>query len=441
MKYYLGILLIIMLFVNTLNVELKGIKKTSKAKRGNIVKGRSKTKSKKQMKKAKSKKQMKKIKSYPKKKKESHNSFGSQVDLNVLIRFKFAKYGSNVLAGFVSGVLVAFYNNQYEILSKQEDSQIVVNNHINCIQKELNSIFGNEQVETTFENKFIFGGLYPMNKQLKNYFVFTHQYKMLSRKNHLTRIVRRLKEITGTFEKIKKHKLKKTNLRILFTRRYTRRNPKSVRKNSKSRSKSSKSNRQTSKSNSKNSKRSKKAIKQKLNNSKLTTKKIKKIQKKKTKKSYINFKIQLINKQIEDKRKQLLLMNKLKRILGKHYKGISEHAKFMTYGFRKVWFYSSFLTKKVLSCSITAASKYPTTQKSFLALYRKNQRVACPFNYVDVLAMMLSDYSVRHSFDTIFYKLFVQGVKNRLIHKLKWSKIGQAVFSSHQILAKLCPWF
>ena len=281
-----------------------------------------------------------------------------------------------------------------------------------------------------------------MKKQVKNYFIFTHQFKTLSRKATLMRISRRLKNITGTFESIRKHKLKKKNLRSLYkkrssTRRLRKLNKKSRKINKKSRkiNKKSKSGRKQSRSN------SQKSFKKLLNLSKLSRRKSKKLQKKKTKKSYIDYKLALNTKKFNKRKKQLKLNQQLRAIVGKNYKGIAEHAKFMTYGFRKTWFYSSYFTKKVLSCSITAASKNPTTQKSFLSVYSKNQRVTCPFKYIDVLTLMLSNHSVRNAFDTIFYQLFVQGVKNRLIHKIKWFKIGQSLFSSHQVLAKLCPWF
>ena len=467
-NYYLGVFIILLLIISTYNHELKLDKKPSKTSKRNSSKakkiGKSSPKSKKPL----------KIKSYPSKIKEKQAPINNLVDLDVLIRFRFSKYGSNVLANFVSGILSAFYGNQFPVLSKQEDSGKIVNNHIDCIHKQLNSIFENEQTVTAFENKFIFGGLYPLDNHIKDYFIFTHQYKVLERKNYIIRIIRRLKEITGTFESLKKKKIstKKRKLSIKLKTKLSNKNSNSISKKNKlnkinkktnsnlfkdktskrkkkvisKKKKTSKSKNKKTKKNIKNRKNNAKtAMKMKINNGKTKIIRGKKSSKKtKTRKideNFINFKVGQLKKQIEEKRKLLKTNRKLNRIIGKHYKGISQYAKFMTYGFRKVWFYSSFYTQKVLSCSLTAASFNPTIQKSFLALKRMNQRLACPFNYIDILTMMFSDHIVRNSFDILFYQLFHQGVKNRLIHKIKWSKIGQAVFNSHQVLAKLCPWF
>ena len=462
MKYnnYLGFFLFIMLFSSILNVELKGIKKTSPAKRTKPTISSKKIK------------QIKKERSFFKKKsKEIKRSLGSQADLNVLIRFKFSKFGSNVIAGFVSGVLSAFYNNQYGFLAKQGDSQLIVNNHINCIHRELGAIFRNDQSGTAFENRFIFGGLYPFHKQVKNYFIFSHQYKVLTRKNSTSRITRRLKQITKSFANKRKNKLKRKNLKSLFKSKKIRKSSKrrgskasrnqrkrrgsKASRNQRKRRGSKASRNQRKKSNPSHKKklfnkskkirkslrRKSKALRKLIKMSKLSRRKTKKLSKKKTKNSFLKFKKALIKKQINQRRMKRKLKRSLRKIIGKNYKGVSEHAKFMTYGFRKVWYYSSFFVGKVLSCAVSAANKYPSTQNSFLELYRKNQRVACPFNYIDVLSMMLSNHTVRGAFDIIFYQLFVKGVKDRMIHNLKWYKIGQAVFSSHQELAKLCPWF
>jgi len=169
------------------------------------------------------------------------------------------------------------------------------------------------------------------------------------------------------------------------------------------------------------------------------------MQKKKTKKSFKKafkkVKLKAINKKIKKWKKEISIDLKAKRIIGKNAFHIIQHAKFMTYAFRKIWFYSSFFTRKVISCGISAASKYRTIQKHFLSVYRRNQRVACPYKYIDVLSIMLEKYTVRNSFKTLFTSLLVKGIKNRLIHRIKWYKIGQAVFSAHQVLEKLCPWF
>ena len=163
--------------------------------------------------------------------------------------------------------------------------------------------------------------------------------------------------------------------------------------------------------------------------------------KKKTIKSFKKFKKNLFRRKLNKWKRQNNQEMKAEKIIGKNARYMIGHAKFMTYAFRRIWFFSSFFTKKVISCGISVSSKYRTIQKSFLNLYRRNQRVACPYKYIDVLALMLEKYAVRNAFRILFKNLMVKGVKKRLIHRLKWYKIGQAIFSAHQALEKLCPWF
>ena len=403
----------------------------------------------KNIKRSKSIRKQKNIKKYPKKlPKLTLNAIESPVDLDVLLRFKFAKYGSNVLANFVSGILSAFYNRLFQVIQKQENSQYIVDKHIKCVQKQLHSIFNNNDIIRTFENKFIFGGLYPMKKNVKNYFVFTHQYKVLRRKNKVMRIMRKLKNLTGTFQRIKRFNSKKHKMNSLFRKnvKRTNKNKRKYWKNSRKSKKDSKKSRKSrntwkSNKNFKKSRKSRNTRKSNKNSKRSRKSKNTKKSKKNLKKTYVDFKITLINRQVKKSKKEKVLKRKLKKLLGRNSKQIAEHAKFMTYAFRKVWFYTSFFTKKILSCSITSSNGYPSIQKVFLSYFKTNQRVTCPYNHVDVLTLMMKSSSLRSSFNKIFYNLLVKGIKNRHIHKINWFKIGQAIFSAHQELAILCPWF
>jgi hypothetical protein len=335
-----------------------------------------------------------------------HDAFESSLDLDVLIRFRFAKYNTNILANFVKGIVSAFYRSQYFFLKKHERSNYVLNKHITCIKKDLLPFFGNNQIVRAFENKFLFGGIYPFKKQMKNYSIFMRQYNFLRRRNKLLRLIRRLKYVTGTFSKMKRFLNRKKKLNSLYKKYYKRGIPR--------------------------------RILRKLNPKK---KKFKYVQKLNTIKNYRRFKTALFVKNMKKWKKTFGFESGAKKIIGKYAKQMISHAKFMTYAFRKIWFYSSFFIRRIISCGITASRRSKTIQKVFLHFYQRNQRVACPYNHIDVLTLMLEKYIVRDSFTIIFKNLLVKGVKKKLIHRLKWYSIGHAVFNAHQELEKLCPWF
>jgi hypothetical protein len=371
--------------------------KKPKSKKGKGKKGKS----------SKSKKQTKKLKRLVTKKTEASNSFESPVDLDVMIRMKFARYGTNMLANFVSGILSAFYNSQFQFLQKQDNSQTVLKKHIRCIRKGLGSIFNNQQLIRVFENKLLFGGIYPFKKQIRNYFIFNHRYKVLRRKNRILSIIRRLKRVTGTFVKNRIYREQQKRIVRLYRRRF----------------------------------RVKGAAKKIIRLNRLSRRKFIKKQKKATKKSFAAFKLKSFKKRISKWKKSTKANKKVDKIIGKHSLRLIAHAKFMTYAFRKIWFYSSFFTKKVLSCAVSASSKHRTIQKAYISVLKRNNQVACPYNYVDVLTMMLKHYSVRNAFNSLFYKLLVRGVKTKLLYKVRWFRVGQALFNAHSVLETLCPWF
>jgi hypothetical protein len=335
-----------------------------------------------------------------------HDAFASSLDLDVLIRFRFAKFNTNIIANFIKGIVSAFYRSQYFFLKKQEKSNFVLNRHISCIKRDLIPFFSNNHFVRTFEDKFLFGGLYPFKKQMKNYSIFVHRYNFFRRRNKLLRLVRRLKSVTGTFNRVKKFTKRKKKLNSLYRKYYKRGIPRRILK-------------------------------------KFTPKKKKTryVQKLNTIKSYRRFKTALFVKNMKKWKKRFDYEKAALKIIGNYGKQIIAHAKFMTYAFRKIWFYTSFFTRRIISCGITASRHSKTIQKVFLHYYKRNQRVSCPYKFIDVLILMLEKYSVRDSFRILFKNLLVKGVKKKMIHRLKWYRIGNAVFNAYQELEKLCPWF
>lgn len=285
-NYCLGFFLLIILITAIINVDLKKPKPKASKRKGKGKKG-SKVKS------------AKKPKNFSRKTKEKKNSLASPVDLDVLIRFKFSKYGTNVLANYVAGVLSAFYNKQFQFLQKQDHSQFVVEKHIQCLNKQLSSIMGNDEAVKMFENKFLFGGLYPFKKQEKHYNKYASQYKLLLKKNRIIRIVRRLKLLTGTFQKNNTYKKKVKKLNKLY-RKFKRTGiPRRL------------------------------LVKFRLNKRKIV-KRQKKKTKKSFKKAFKKLKLRAITKKIKKWKKEISLDLKAKRIIGKNAYHVIQHAKFMT---------------------------------------------------------------------------------------------------------------
>ena len=312
-----------------------------------------------------------------------------------------------MLGNFIAGVLSSFYNNQFQFLQHQQNSQKVFNNHIKCIRRSLDSIISNQQLVRVFENKFVFGGIYPFQKQIKAYFVFKHMFKVLRRKRKINYISKKLKKHTGTFEKIRIFKLRQKEIKSLYRNRN----------------------------------RVKGAAKRILRIRKLSKKRALKKQKRKTKRNFKNFKVKTLKRKLKKWRKKQKISKLFSKIFGKNGDHLADYAQFMTYAYRKIWWFSSFFTRKVISCGISASSRYRTIQKSFLKVYSRNKKVSCKYKFVDVLNLLLNKFPLRNSFSKIFYKLLFKGVRGRRIHRLKWFKIGQNIFTANQELQKLCPWF
>jgi hypothetical protein len=336
-----------------------------------------------------------------------HDAFESSLDLDVLIRFRLAKFNTNVLGNFVKGIMSAFYRRLYFFFKKQEKSNQVLNRHLRCIKKDLGPFFGNNHIVKAFENKFLFGGLYPFRKHRRNFSVFNHKYNFFRRRNKLLRLIRRLKQVSGTFDAIKRFRLRKKKLNSLYKKYYRTGVPRKLLNKYKPRVRSDP----------------------------------REVQKLNSIKSYRRFKTAIFKRNMRRWRKRYSLESQASRIIGRNAKEMIDHANFMTYAYKKIWFYTSFFTRRVISCGIRASNRAGTIQKVFLHYYKRNQRVTCPYKPVDVLTLMLEKYSLRSSFRVIFRELLVKGVKKKLIHKLRWYRIGQAVFTANQCLEKLCPWF
>jgi len=184
-------------------------------------------------------------------------------------------------------------------------------------------------------------------------------------------------------------------------------------KKSKSKSKKGKSkkslklkmkSRKYKKKKSKNSKK-KKSSKNKKNSKKSKNRKFKNKKKKKKSLSFKKFLKKIRKKKEQKKRKSRKVFAKLQKILGqKHYGFLSEYAKFMSFVFKKIWFYSSYFVKQVQKCSISAARRHPNILLKFNKIAKKTKRVMCKLHHTDVLSRALKSYGLRDSFKKKYSK-------------------------------------
>ena len=112
------------------------------------------SKNKKDEKSTKNSKSTKKTKSSRRRRK---NSFRRRVDLDVLLRFSFAKYSSNAVAEFVTGILQSIYIPMYKRLKRLSNSKKLIKNHIKCIKSSLLPVFKSPKQSVKFVNSFIKG--------------------------------------------------------------------------------------------------------------------------------------------------------------------------------------------------------------------------------------------------------------------------------------------
>jgi len=145
-------------------------------------------------------------------KSKSAKNFDNPIDIGVFIRFKFAKYGHNTIANFIAGVLDSFYGRTFAHLQKNKSSRNIVENHVQCVQKELGLALRKQRISRNFEKKFLFGGIYPNKNQFHFHEKFNKQYKTLRRRNKLLTVVKKLQKVTGT---VKKKKIRKKEIETI----------------------------------------------------------------------------------------------------------------------------------------------------------------------------------------------------------------------------------
>ena len=93
-------------------------------------------------------------------------------------------------------------------MQKYKNSRNIVENHVNCVQKELSVALRKPRITRNFEKKFLFGGIFPSKQLIKFHRKFNKIYKTLRKKNKILSIVEALQNVTGTLKKRAKERSK-----------------------------------------------------------------------------------------------------------------------------------------------------------------------------------------------------------------------------------------
>ena len=183
MKYQhlFAIFLITMLLVSD-SLEHQKPKSSKKAERKKDSKGKKVDKS------VKNSKIAKKKKFYAKKIK---NTIKKRIDLDVMIRFAFARYSSNAVAELVTGILQSIYIPMYRKLKNVANSRKLVKKHIECIDGTLRPFFDSQKQSVKFVNSFI-KGIKVSNKTFMDNKIFKFTLKRWFSSNKTVKISDRL---------------------------------------------------------------------------------------------------------------------------------------------------------------------------------------------------------------------------------------------------------
>lgn len=158
MKYQhlLVIFLILMIFVAQTWESHKPSKKGKKGKKGKNKKGLSKKK-----------------KYFPRRLK---HTFERRMDLDVMIRFAFARYSSSPVANFLTGVFQTIYLPMFRRLKQVENTRKLVKNHLNCVRSTLHPFMTSQRQGLKFVNRFM-KGINASRRTFMNQKIFNYSLK------------------------------------------------------------------------------------------------------------------------------------------------------------------------------------------------------------------------------------------------------------------------
>jgi len=123
--------------------------------------------------------------------KKIRNTFRKIVNLDVFIRFSFARYSSNSVAQFATGLLQAIYLPLFRRLKQSPNSKNLVMRHAKCVDSLLRPFMTTKAQSIKFANRF-FHNIGSSNKSLMNGKIFNYSLKRWIAGNKATKISNKL---------------------------------------------------------------------------------------------------------------------------------------------------------------------------------------------------------------------------------------------------------
>jgi len=130
----------------------------------------------------------KKRRFYPKK---MRNTFRKIVNLEVFIRFSFARYSSNSVAQFATGLLQAIYLPLFRRLKQTPNSKNLVMRHARCVDSLLRPFMTTKAQSIKFADRF-FHKIRSSNKSFMNAKIFNYSLKRWIASNRAIKISNKL---------------------------------------------------------------------------------------------------------------------------------------------------------------------------------------------------------------------------------------------------------
>ena len=104
-----------------------------------------------------------------------------------MIRFSFARYSSNAVAEFASGILQSIYMPMYRKLRRTKNSKKLVKKHIQCVDSTLRPFFDSQKQSVKFVNRYLKGSSVRSNTFMDKK-IFGFALKKWSSSNKIVKI-------------------------------------------------------------------------------------------------------------------------------------------------------------------------------------------------------------------------------------------------------------
>jgi len=130
----------------------------------------------------------------------------------------------------------------------------------------------------------------------------------------------------------------------------------------------------------------------------------------------------------------------LRKILGKGvWLNVLNHSRTLIKTYRRIYFTSSYILKKILKCGIDVGRKHAVVKRFFKLKYKGFKPVLCNINSINLLARMLRNYKLLKSLRVVFKQSLVKAIKQRKMHHVNFRRLGKAVYRAYYLLNSQCP--